>query len=650
MNKLINEVSTYLLQHKDNPVHWEAWNDESLERSMVEDKPIIISIGYAACHWCHVMEHESFEDQEVADLMNEHFINIKIDREERPDLDMIYMEAVQKMGIRGGWPLNVFLLPNKKPFYGGTYFPKKNWISILKSVNDAFKFNRTELNNSADGFSESLNDNNLSFNATNIDAQSTQLEKAFQKVKGSLDPVFGGIKQAPKFPLPCLLDFLINLPNSEYLKLGVNELYNVQLQKMAQGGIYDQIEGGFSRYSVDSEWFCPHFEKMLYDNVQLIKTYSLAYSKTNIDLYKEVASDTIHFLDEQLKGDNGLYFSSIDADSEGEEGKYYTWEFEELNSIIPYKNNQDFYNHFSITSNGNWENNNNILFKNSPISNQQFSTQLEILKNAKSTRIKPNTDTKQILSWNSIFVSSLIHAYNTFNNHTYLELAKTIIKQIENHFMINETYLHQVKYSSKPIIAFLDDMAFLTKAYIDLYEISGDITYISKANNCLIDILENFKINKSQTVFYNYYSNKSEKLIADKYEINDSVMPSSNSILCECLFKIGFINQVPEYTLKAKEMLENIIESALSNPLYFSNWLKIYADYIEYPKALIKYNANFIHIDQLKETDFPIDKTMINYTPILHQDKYNFYLCIGDTCYTPTNSIKELQIQMKSVI
>lgn len=650
MNKLINEVSTYLLQHKDNPVHWEAWNDESLERSMVEDKPIIISIGYAACHWCHVMEHESFEDQEVADLMNEHFINIKIDREERPDLDMIYMEAVQKMGIRGGWPLNVFLLPNKKPFYGGTYFPKKNWISILKSVNDAFKFNRTELNNSADGFSESLNDNNLSFNATNIDAQSTQLEKAFQKVKGSLDPVFGGIKQAPKFPLPCLLDFLINLPNSEYLKLGVNELYNVQLQKMAQGGIYDQIEGGFSRYSVDSEWFCPHFEKMLYDNVQLIKTYSLAYSKTNIDLYKEVASDTIHFLDEQLKGDNGLYFSSIDADSEGEEGKYYTWEFEELNSIIPYKNNQDFYNHFSITSNGNWENNNNILFKNSPISNQQFSTQLDILKNAKSTRIKPNTDTKQILSWNSIFVSSLIHAYYTFNNHAYLELAKTIIKQIENHFMINETYLHQVKYSSKPIIAFLDDMAFLTKAYIDLYEISGDITYISKANNCLIDILENFKINKSQTVFYNYYSNKSEKLIADKYEINDSVMPSSNSILCECLFKIGFINQVPEYTLKAKEMLENIIESALSNPLYFSNWLKIYADYIEYPKALIKYNANFIHIDQLKETDFPIDKTMINYTPILHQDKYNFYLCIGDTCYTPTNSIKELQIQMKSVI
>jgi uncharacterized protein YyaL (SSP411 family) len=650
MNKLINEVSTYLLQHKDNPVHWEAWNDESLERSMVEDKPIIISIGYAACHWCHVMEHESFEDQEVADLMNTHFINIKIDREERPDLDMIYMEAVQKMGIRGGWPLNVFLLPNKKPFYGGTYFPKKNWMSILKSVDEAFKYNRTELNNSADGFSESLNDNNLSFNVININAQSKQLEKAFQKVKGSIDPIFGGIQQAPKFPLPCLLDFLINLPNSEYLKLGVNELYNVQLQKMAQGGIYDQIEGGFSRYSVDSEWFCPHFEKMLYDNVQLIKTYSLAYSKTSIELYKEVISDTVDFLNEQLRGENELYFSSIDADSEGEEGKYYTWEFEELNSIIPYKNNQDFYNHFSITSTGNWENNANILFKISPTSNKSFSAPLDILREKKSKRIKPNTDTKQILSWNAIFVSSLIHAHLTVNNQKYLELAKTIIKQIENHFITNKTYLHQVKYSTKPIIAFLDDMALLTKAYIDLYEISGDLTYMNKANNCLIDILENFKTNKSQTVFYNYYSNKSEKLIADKYEINDSVMPSSNSILCECLFKIGFINQVPKYTLTAKGMLENIMESALNNPLYFSNWLKIYGDYIDYPKALIKYNAKFINIEQLLETDFPIDKTMINYTPILHPDKFNFYLCIGDTCYSPTNSIKELQIQMKSVI
>ena len=209
MNKLINEVSTYLLQHKDNPVHWVAWNAESLERSITEDKPIIISIGYAACHWCHVMEHESFEDHEVADLMNNHFINIKIDREERPDLDMIYMEAVQKMGIRGGWPLNVFLMPNKKPFYGGTYFPKKNWISILKSIHEAFINNKSELNNSADGFAESLNDNNLFFNKFNLNPNARNLEKVFSEIKSSLDPIFGGIQKAPKFPLPCLIDFLI---------------------------------------------------------------------------------------------------------------------------------------------------------------------------------------------------------------------------------------------------------------------------------------------------------------------------------------------------------------------------------------------------------------------------------------------------------
>ena len=650
MNKLINEVSTYLLQHKDNPVHWEAWNTESLERSIKEDKPIIISIGYAACHWCHVMEHESFEDQEVAEIMNNHFINIKIDREERPDLDMIYMEAIQKMGIRGGWPLNVFLMPNKKPFYGGTYFPKKNWISILKSIDEAFKNNKTELYNSADGFAESLNDHNLIFNKLNLNSNDRNLEKVFTKVKSSLDPIFGGIQKAPKFPLPCLIDFLINLPNSEYLKLGVSELYNVQLQKMAQGGIYDQIEGGFSRYSVDSEWFCPHFEKMLYDNVQLIKTYSLAYSKTNSELYKEVISDTIKFISEQLRGDNGLYFSSIDADSEGEEGKYYTWNFQELNSLLPYKNNQVFYNHFSITSNGNWENDKNILFKISPTSNKSFELQLNILRKVKLSRKRPNTDTKQILSWNAIYVSSLIQAYISVSNNSYLDLAKSIILEIENHFINDRIYLHQVKYSTNPIIAFLDDMSFLTKAYIDLYEVSGDVQYISKAKHCLTDILENFNSNISNSVFYNYYSNKSEKLIAEKFEINDSVMPSSNSILCECLFKIGFINQVPAYTLKAKEMVENILESALNNPLYFSNWLNIYSDYFEYPKALIKYNTNFINLEELHKTEFPIDKAMIIYTPILNKDPYNFYLCIGDTCYSPTNTIEELQIQMKSVI
>jgi len=650
MNKLKNEVSTYLLQHKDNPVHWEAWNSEALDRSIVEDKPIIISIGYAACHWCHVMEHESFEDQDVANLMNSHFVNIKIDREERPDLDMIYMEAIQNMGIRGGWPLNVFLMPNKKPFYGGTYFPKNNWISILKSIDEAFKYNRVELEKSADGFAKSLNDNNLSFNKINLTSNEKHLEKVFHKIKLSLDPVFGGIKQAPKFPLPCLIDFLINLPNSEYLKIGVSELYQVHLQKMAQGGIYDQIEGGFSRYSVDSEWFCPHFEKMLYDNVQLIKTYSLAYSKTNFDLYKEVISDTIQFLNEQLRGENGLYYSSIDADSEGEEGKYYTWDFKELKTLIPYKQNQEFYNHFSITANGNWENTKNILYKSSPISNKSFGVQLQILKKSKSNRIIPNTDTKQILSWNAILVSSLIQAYTSLNNLAYIELAKSIIKQIENHFIVNESYLHQVKYSTNPIMAFLDDMALLTKAYIDLYELSGEVDYIIKANKCLKEMLENYKSKKSQSVFLNYYSNQSEELIAEKYEINDSVMPSSNSILCECLFKIGFIKQVPNYTRRAKEMLENMMESALNNPLYFSNWLKIYCDYVEYPKASIKYNSNFISYEQLKQSEFPIDKTMLNFTPMLHNDSFNFYLCIGETCYSPTNTMNELRIQMMSVI
>ena len=650
MNKLKNEVSTYLLQHKDNPVHWEAWSTDSLNRSISEDKPIIISIGYAACHWCHVMEHESFEDQEVAELMNNHFINIKIDREERPDLDMIYMEAVQIMGIRGGWPLNVFLLPNKKPFYGGTYFPKKNWISILNSIVEAYKNNKIELNNSAEGFYRSINEHHLSTLKFNLNDNLHLIEKTYQTIKLSMDPIFGGIKKAPKFPLPCLINFLINLPNSEYLKLGVNDLYNLQLQKMAQGGIYDQIEGGFSRYSVDSEWFCPHFEKMLYDNAQLLKSYSLAYLKTNLELYKEVIYGIIQFLNEQLKGVNGLYYSSIDADSEGEEGKYYVWNFEELNAILPFKNNQEFYKHFSITTSGNWENHNNIFYKISPIANDAFSKQLEILKIQKSNRIKPNTDTKQVLSWNAILVSSLVKAHEAVNNIDYLVLAKSIIKNIEINFVVNQTYLHQVKYANYPILAFLDDLALLTMAFLDLYEVSGEDDYWNKANTCLNEILNHFNSNSSQSIFYNYYSNKSEKLITEKYELNDSVIPSSNSILCECLFKVGFISQIPEYTLKAKQMLENVMDLALKNPLYYSNWLRLYGDYIEYPKALIKYNNKYISSEALRIYEFPIDKSMISYFPLLNDDSSNFYLCIGETCYTPTNTIDELIAQIKTVI
>jgi uncharacterized protein YyaL (SSP411 family) len=650
MNKLKNEVSTYLLQHKDNPVQWEAWSPDSLNRSILEDKPIIISIGYAACHWCHVMEHESFEDQEVAELMNNHFINIKIDREERPDLDMIYMEAVQIMGIRGGWPLNVFLLPNKKPFYGGTYFPKKNWISILNSINEAYKNNKIELENSAEGFYQSINEQHFATNKYNLNDNLHLINKTFQSIKMSMDPTFGGIKKAPKFPLPCLIDFLINLPNNEYLKLGVNELYNLQLQKMAQGGIYDQIEGGFSRYSVDSEWFCPHFEKMLYDNVQLLKTYSLAYLKTNFDLYKEVINDMIQFINQQLKGDNGLYYSSIDADSEGEEGKYYVWNYEELNSILPFKTNQEFYNHFSITSNGNWENQNNILFKITPISNESFRKQLEILKIEKSKRIKPNTDTKQVLSWNAILVSALVKAHESVHNEDYLDLAKSILLNIERNLIVDETYLHQVTYAKYPILAFLDDMALLTMAFVDLYEVSGHIDYLNKANICLNEILENFNTKNSQTVYYNYYSNKSEKLIAEKYELNDSVMPSSNSILCECLFKVGFIMQIPDYTLKAKQMLENVMDLAAKNPLYYANWLRLYCDYVEYPKAIIKYNSNYISLKDLRNIEIPLDKSMVNFMPILSEVNINFYLCVGETCYAPTKTIEELIVQIKNVI
>ncbi|MEY3956761.1 MAG: hypothetical protein RLZ73_1216, partial [Bacteroidota bacterium] len=307
MNKLGSEVSPYLLQHKNNPVHWEPWGPEALKRAKKEDKPILVSIGYAACHWCHVMEHESFENEEVASIMNAYFVNIKVDREERPDVDMVYMEALHQMGLNGGWPLNVFLMPDQKPFYGGTYFKRVNWIQLLHSIHNAFKNNREDLAKSADGFADSLSENASFFAHTDLNEISLVIPAAVNKIKTALDPIFGGINKAPKFPLPSLIQFLYTLPVSLSVELGVPILAQTWLEKMAQGGIYDAVGGGFSRYSVDSEWFCPHFEKMLYDNAQLLSAYTKAYKRERNPLYQEVVFDTIEFLKRELLSPKGLY-------------------------------------------------------------------------------------------------------------------------------------------------------------------------------------------------------------------------------------------------------------------------------------------------------------------------------------------------------
>ncbi len=639
MNKLGSEVSPYLLQHKNNPVHWEPWGKDALERAKKEDKPILVSIGYAACHWCHVMEHESFENEDVAAIMNEHFINIKVDREERPDVDMVYMEALHQMGLNGGWPLNVFLLPNQKPFYGGTYFKKANWIQLLYSIHNAFVNNREDLAKSAEGFAESLSENASFFAHSDLNETAPVIPSALTKIKTALDPVFGGINKAPKFPLPSLIQFLYSVPSSLSVELGLTILQKTWLEKMAQGGIYDAVGGGFSRYSVDSEWFCPHFEKMLYDNAQLLSAYTKAYKRERNPLYQEVIFDTISFLKRELLSPRGLYYSSLDADSEGEEGLFYTWSFSELADL----NNEEFLKAYSISKNGNWEDGRNILFKSSPILNAHFEKEMDVLRAIRLTRIRPGTDTKEVLVWNALVVTAFVEVYQVFGRQEDLQSAKDLMLAIETHFNKDGLWLHQAHYSREPIGSFLDDVSALVLAYIHLYLLTSDSVYKEKADALLQSISIDFA--HPELALYQYRSKKAEYLISEKVEVMDSVMPSSNSMLCESFLWMGILKNKAEYTLKGRAMLSQILERAISHPAYFANWLRIYSEWIEHPKALLKYTGIGEGLDGF---DWCIDKDQLVFVP--SDEIEGYLLCVGDYCFAPVETIQEVDKQLAELI
>ncbi len=639
MNKLGSEVSPYLLQHKNNPVHWEPWGPEALERAKKEDKPILVSIGYAACHWCHVMEHESFENEEVAVIMNTHFVNIKVDREERPDVDMVYMESLHQMGLNGGWPLNVFLLPDQKPFYGGTYFKKANWIQLLFSINNAFVNNREDLAKSADSFAESLSENATFFAHSDLSETAAVIPAALTKIKSALDPVFGGINKAPKFPLPSLIQFLYSVPLSLSLELGLPILQKTWLEKMAQGGIYDAVGGGFSRYSVDSEWFCPHFEKMLYDNAQLLSAYTKAYKRERNPLYQEVIFDTISFLKRELLSPRGLYYSSLDADSEGEEGLFYTWTFAELAAL----KNEEFLKTYSISQNGNWEDGRNILFKSSPVLNVHFEKEMEVLRAARLTRVRPGTDTKEVLVWNAQLVSAFVELYQVFGRKENLQSALDLLKSIETHLIKGDLWLHQAQYSREPIGAFLDDVSALVLAYIQMYLVTSESAYKEKADDLLQMICVDFK--HPELSLYQYRSSKADYLIAEKVEVMDSVMPSSNSMLCEAFLWLGILQNNADYTLNGRAMLSQILERSIAHPAYFANWLRIYSEWIEHPRAMLKYAGSSEGLDAY---NWCIDKDQLVCVP---SDEIEAYLlCVGDYCFSPVSTLEEVDKQLAELI
>ncbi|MEE9438505.1 MAG: thioredoxin domain-containing protein [Saprospiraceae bacterium] len=589
-NALIHESSPYLLQHAHNPVNWHPWNAETLAKAKKEDKMLIISIGYAACHWCHVMEHESFEDTLVAKLMNDNYICIKIDREERPDIDDVYMTACQMSSGRGcGWPLNAFALPDGRPVWAGTYFPKGQWVDILNHFKKMKQDDMPKLLDSAEKITNGIKSaESMQVVANTNNFKLSDLDIISDRFLAGIDMDEGGKIGAPKFPMPNNYEYLLH----HYKLTGNKKLLNaalLTLDKMAMGGIYDQLGGGFARYSTDGKWLAPHFEKMLYDNGQLVSLYAHAYQITKKQLYKDVIIQTTAFIERELMNENYGFYSSLDADSEGEEGKFYVWSTEEIDSIIGDKQQAAvFKDYYSMKKNGNWEHT-NILMVNKDFDPKNHSIngdEVEKIINAastklmsyRSTRIRPGLDDKILTSWNGLMLKGYIEGYKALGDHHYLDIALNNANFIASTAIQKDGSLNRnYKNGKSTINAFLDDYATIIDAFISLYEVTFDIQWLEKAK-LLTQHVDNHFENKSSKM-YNYTSDLDPALIARKMELSDNVIPASNSMMARNLHKLGTIYYDNKMLEKSSQMLNNmwVQISQTNQPSYYSNWCQLYA-------------------------------------------------------------------------
>jgi uncharacterized protein len=654
-NLLSLETSPYLLQHANNPVQWHAWNEHSLQKAAIEDKPIILSIGYSACHWCHVMEHESFENEHVAAIMNEYFVCIKVDREERPDVDGIYMDAIQAMGIHGGWPLNVFLMPDKKPFYGGTYFKPSQWANICKNIADAFQKNREVIQKSAESFAENLQMSevvkyNLFDRAGAI--QEIDFESLMNKFLVNIDAHWGGLNKAPKFPMPSIWQFLI-----EYLQVAkpeaestakIEEAAMNTLYRMSMGGIFDQIGGGFSRYSVDAEWFCPHFEKMLYDNAQLLSLYSKAYIFTGDQLLKETILQTIAWLKRDLLDSTGAFFAAQDADSEGIEGKFYVWDKWEVELVLG-KKAKAFCEAFEITTDGNWEEQKNILWKNKAILNSEFEYEIKILLQKRNKRVFPGLDDKVICGWNALAIKGLVDSYWATKDVEILDLAVNCGIFIRENMYSNGHLMRTYKNNIAKIDGFLEDYAAVISAFIALYKATFDENWLSLAESLTITTLSDF-LNEKEG-FFGFSNQKTSNLIANKIELFDNVVPASNSIMAHNLYDLGVLISKVEFVDLANAMVGKMSVLIKSNFEYLANWaslaLKISQPKIEvvvfgpnYKQIVEEFgvikNSNLFLLAAERASNLPLfdNRQLLN-------EHTNIYVCINNTCSLPVNTVLE---------
>ena len=582
-NDLIHESSPYLLQHAHNPVNWYPWGDKALQKAKAENKMLIISIGYAACHWCHVMEHESFEDADVAKVMNENFICIKVDREERPDVDQVYMTAAQLITGRGGWPLNAMALADGRPFYAGTYFPKDKWMNMLAYFVDMQLNKPEDLEKSATQVTQGIHaTERVVFKTQEKTFSITELDKQFETWKPNIDFAKGGENRAPKFPMPSAWAYLLHYhylsKNEEALKA-----LTVTLDNMALGGIYDHLQGGFARYSTDANWHVPHFEKMLYDNAQLVTLYGQAYQATKNPLYKKAVYETLDFVKQELTSPDGAFYASLDADSEGVEGKFYVWTKKEVDDALV-DDAEIFSAYYNITAEGNWEHGNSILLRNETdeavaetftLTVQELETKIDAAKaklmKIRSARVKPGLDDKILSSWNALMITGYTKAYRVFGEEIFLAAAITNADFLLQHCIAADGEMtRNYKNNKASINALLDDYAFTIAAFIELYQTTFDEKWLAEADKLTAYTLVHFFDDESKMFFYTH--NQYADLIARKMELSDNVIPSSNSEMAKNLFLLGHFFNKDDYTSKAKQMLINVEADVQRNIYFYANW------------------------------------------------------------------------------
>lgn len=677
-NRLIHETSPYLQQHAHNPVDWYPWGEEALSKARDENKPIIVSIGYSACHWCHVMERESFEKEQVAAVMNAGFVCIKVDREERPDVDSIYMDALHAMGGRGGWPLNVFLMPDAKPFYGVTYLPAQNWVQLLRSVQNAFLNHYDDLVKSAEGFTENMlikESDKYQLEGAEGECKLEDLHAMFETIQQHFDTEKGGMDRAPKFPMPSIYKFLLRYyaltQNPEALRQ-----VELSLNRIALGGIYDHVGGGWARYSVDDEWFIPHFEKMLYDNGQLLSIYSEAYTLTKNELYKSRVYETIGWLEREMFNPEGGFYSALDADSEGVEGKFYIWTQAELKSVLG-DDFEWFSKLYNIRAAGNWEHGYNHLHLTTPPQPSpvregeritpsltgegwggvQYKNALQKLFKARESRIRTGLDDKVLASWNGLVLKGLTDAYRAFGEDKFRTLAlKNAYFLKEKMTASNHQLWHSYKNGKATIVAFLEDYASVIDGYTGLYQATFEEEWLDEALKLTAYVIENF-YDVEDELFY-FTDKNAEDLIARKKEIFDNVMPASNSLMAHNLYALGMIVDHAAYVELADWMLSKMKRSLLTDVQWVTNWAALYALRTQPTAEIALVGKDMESCRKELETYFWPNKIVVGTTtssdlPLLEgrmakDDLTTIYVCFNKTCQLPVHTVEQAWIQLNN--